>query len=259
MLPAMNLPEISLPRVAAFLSAVILGFSAAGPAFADDTAKKKAKPARKPNPAMAKVTDVEGLPRVLLIGDSISIGYTVAVREELKGVANVHRPLTNCGPTTRGVAAIDDWLKTGGEGKNWDVIHFNWGLHDLKYMGPNGQNLADPEAADSAPQVSPADYEKNLRTLVDRLKKTGATLIWRNTTPVPPGAKGRVVGDSVKYNDIAARVMKDNQITTDDLYSFAKERMAEIMLPANVHFKPEGSKLLGAEVAKTIKAALDKR
>ena len=35
--------------------------------------------------------------------------------------------------------------------------------------------------------------------------------------------------------------------------------MAEIMLPANVHFKGEGSKLLGAEVAKTIKAELEKR
>ena len=104
-----------------------------------DDAKKKTPPARKPNPAMAKVEDVPGLPRVLLIGDSISIGYTVPVRELLEGKANVHRPLTNCGPTSKGVAEIEEWL---GDGK-WDVIHFNWGLHDLKYMGPKGQNLAD--------------------------------------------------------------------------------------------------------------------
>lgn len=255
----MKLPKLSALRNALTLCLATLILCAATSAFADDAAKKKAKPARKPNPAMAKVTDVEGLPRVMLIGDSISIGYTVAVRTEMKGVANVHRPLTNCGPTTRGLTGIEDWLKTGGEGKKWDVIHFNWGLHDLKYLGADGKNLADPKAADSTQQVPPAEYEKNLRTLVERLKKTGATLIWRNTTPVPEGAKGRQVGDSVKYNEIAAKVMQDNDIATDDLYSLAKKNMAEIMLPANVHFKGEGSKLLGAEVAKTIKAALEKR
>ena len=46
-----------------------------------DTGKAKAAPKKKKvNPAMIPVEDVEGLPRVLLIGDSISIGYTVAVR-----------------------------------------------------------------------------------------------------------------------------------------------------------------------------------
>ena len=85
---------------------------------------------RQPNPAMQPVEDKEGLPRVLLIGDSISIGYTVPVRKLLEGKVNVHRPLTNCGPTTRGLQGIDQWL---GDGK-WDVIHFNWGLHDLKRM-----------------------------------------------------------------------------------------------------------------------------
>ena len=43
------------------------------------------------SPAFAPVTDQPGLPRVLLIGDSISIGYTMTVRQELAGKANVHR------------------------------------------------------------------------------------------------------------------------------------------------------------------------
>lgn len=219
------------------------------PAFAQ---KKKTAKAKKPNPAMAKVEDVEGLPRVLLIGDSISIGYTVGVRENLKGKANVHRPLANCGPTTSGVAKIDEWLKTGGEGKKWEVIHFNWGLHDLKYMGPNKENLADPKAETSHQQVPPAEYEKNLTALVEKLKATGAKLIWRNTTPVPPGAGGRVVGDSVKYNEVAAKVMKANDIPTHDLYTVSKERMEELMLPANVHFKSEGNEVLARMVSDRI-------
>lgn len=218
---------------------------------ADDVKKKKRVTRRKPNPAMAKVEDVAGLPRVLLIGDSISIGYTVPVREMLKGKANVHRPLTNCGPTSKGVAEIDKWL---GDGK-WDVIHFNWGLHDLKYLGPQGQNLADPAAKDSRQQVPIDEYEANLRKLVARLKKTDATLIWRSTTPVPEGARGRVVGDSVKYNAVAKKIMDEHGIAIDDQYTFAMERLDRIQRKADVHFTPEGSKALaGRAVAAILKA-----
>jgi len=203
---------------------------------------------------MAPVEDVAGLPRVLLIGDSISIGYTLPTRALLKGKANVHRPGTNCGPTTRGVAGIDDWL---GDGK-WDVIHFNWGLHDLKYLGPKGENLADPKDPKNGQQVPIDDYAKNLDTLVTRMKKTGAKLIWCTTTPVPPGAKGRVVGDSAKYNAAALKVMQKHGVAVDDLYTFTRPRIKEIMRPANVHFTPEGSKALAEEVAKSVLTALEK-
>lgn len=242
------------------LAGLLVVLTLAAPLTADDAKPKadakpktkKTRPARKPNPAMAKIEDVPGLPRVLLIGDSISIGYTVPVRTMLKNKANVHRPLTNCGPTTKGVAEIDKWL---GGGK-WDVIHFNWGLHDLKYLGPKGQNLADPKAAGSHQQVPPEDYEKNLRKLVARLKKTKAKLIWRSTTPVPEGAKGRVVGDSAKYNAIASRIMEEHKIAIDDQYSFALKRLKEIQRPANVHFTPEGSKALAEQAVEAITKAL---
>lgn len=235
-----------------FTSAVLIVCVVLSSSILAQDAKKKTRPARKPNPAMAKVEDVPGLPRVLLIGDSISIGYTVPVRTMLKGKANVHRPLTNCGPTSKGVAEIDKWL---GDGK-WDVIHFNWGLHDLKYMGPNGQNLADPRAKDSRQQVPPKEYEENLRKLVARLKKTKAKLIWRSTTPVPEGAKGRVVGDSAKYNAIAKRIMDEHKIAIDDQYSFALKRLKEIQRPANVHFSPEGSRELAKQAVNAIDKAL---
>ena len=50
-------------------------------------------------------------------------------------------PATNGGPTIKGLEQIDAWIGK----KKWDVIHFNWGLHDLKYMGPNGENLFPKE------------------------------------------------------------------------------------------------------------------
>jgi len=89
--------------------------------------------AQTPNPALQDVPDTPGLPRILLIGDSISIGYTIPAREQLQGTANVHRIPENGGPTTNGLKQLDAWL---GSGK-WDVIHFNWGLHDLK-IGEDG-------------------------------------------------------------------------------------------------------------------------
>jgi hypothetical protein len=214
--------------------------------------QETSKVQKQPNPAFAEVEDIAGLPRVLLIGDSISIGYTVPVRELLKGKANVHRPKTNNGPTTAGLRSIDEWL---GDGQ-WDVIHFNWGLHDLKYMGAKGQNLTDPGDPSSQQQVPPEEYEKNLEQLVSRLEKTGARLIWRNTTPVPEGASGRVVGDAVKYNAIAEKVMGQHGIEIHDLYSFVQVQQDKIMLPANVHFTKDGYDALGQDVARVIQKTL---
>ena len=214
--------------------------------------ENKKKPRRPKNNAFSPVEDDPNLPRVLIIGDSISIGYTLPVREMLKGVANVHRPPVNCASTKHGINGIEDWVGN----KKWDVIHFNWGLHDLKYMGPNGENLADPQLNSSSQQVPIDEYVKNLQKLVLYLKKTKAELIWRNTTPVPNGAKGRVVGDSKKYNDAAQEIMSHYSIETNDLYQFAKDNWDKVGRKADVHFTPEGSKELAKLVAKSIRKKL---
>ncbi|MBL7043402.1 MAG: SGNH/GDSL hydrolase family protein [Pirellulaceae bacterium] len=244
----------SSPISKLILFASVFAFVVGAVHAADQQAKPKKK-RRPPNPAMKSIADDPNLPRVLLIGDSISIGYTVPVRQLLAGKANVHRPPANCGPTTRGLESIDAWL---GDGR-WDVIHFNWGLHDLKYMGPTGRNLADPDTSDSHQQVPIEQYEANLRKLVERMQRTDATLIWCSTTPVPKGAKGRVVGDAAKYNEVAAKIAKESGIAVDDLYGFARPRLAEIQMPANVHFTPSGSKELAKQVVASINAALKSR
>ena len=216
-------------------------------ANADQPAGKKQPPARKPDASLAKITDEPGLPRVLLIGDSISMGYTVPVRALLKGKANLHRIPANAGSTKDGVAKIETWL---GDGK-WDVIHFNWGLHDLKHW-------KDGKLDPAGPVVSALDeYEKNLRELVKRLKATGAKLIWATTTPVPEESAGRVHADELKYNGAAARVMKDEGIPTDDLHELCLNNSGW-QLPKNVHFSPEGYAGLAAKVAADIGAALKK-
>jgi lysophospholipase L1-like esterase len=212
-----------------------------------DAAKPKA-PARKPDPALAKIPDDPGLPRVLIIGDSISIGYTLPTRELLKGKANLHRIPRNGGSTKDALQYLDGYLADG----KWDVIHFNWGLHDLKHFKDGKLDL-------SAPVVTPVDeYEKNLRELVKRMKASGAVLIWATTTPVPPGSDGRVAGDELKYNEAAARVMKDAGVKTNDLHALCVPNLAAWQRPANVHFTTEGSSALAAKVASDIQGALKK-
>jgi len=175
------------------------------------------KPRKVGEPSLVPITDEPGLPRVLLIGDSISMGYTLPVRARLKGQANVHRIPTNGGSTKDGVAHIDEWL---GSGK-WDVIHFNWGLHDLKHLKDGKLDLAGEQVS------TLAEYEANLRALVKRMQATGAKLIWATTTPVPEGAEGRVGHDELKYNAVARRVMKDLGVPTDDLHAWCLPKLAE--------------------------------
>ncbi len=207
------------------------------------------KPANRPDPALAAVTDVPGLPRVLLIGDSISMGYTIPTRKLLDGKANVHRIPVNGGPTTRGLEQLEKWLGTAP----WDVIHFNFGLHDIKHVDDAGASV---DAERGHRQVELDAYRENLRVLVRRLKRTGARLIWCTTTPVPEGAKGRVPGDEVAYNAAAAEVMQEEGVEINDLHAFATPRMAEIGKPADVHYTPQGSRVLAGQVATRIETAL---
>ena len=207
------------------------------------------RPVKEPDPALAAIEDVPGLPRVLLIGDSISIGYTIPTRKLLHGKANVHRIPVNAGPSTRGLEQVESWIGTS----TWDVIHFNFGLHDIKHVDDAGASV-DREMGHR--QVELDAYRDNLRAIVKRLQRTGARLIWCTTTPVPEGAKGRVPGDEVAYNAAAVSVMKEEGVEINDLHAFAAPRMADIGKPADVHYTPQGSQTLAGEVARRIEAAL---
>lgn len=228
--------------IAALLSAPAATTAAAPKAPEPGSAEKKAK---KADPAFAPVTDKPGLPRVLLIGDSISIGYTPGVRKLLDGKANVHRIPENGGPTSNGAAKIDKWLGDG----NWDVIHFNFGLHDLKIMEGGSH------------QVGLDDYRKNLTAMVLRMKKTGAVLLFANTTPVPEGklSPTRKPGDALEFNKAAAEVMAEHGVRVVDLYGAVAGKLSDYQIPANVHFKPAGSEALAAKVAEAITSALESR
>lgn len=198
------------------------------------------------------MADDPSLPRVLLIGDSVSVAYTLPVRAMLKGVANVHRPPTNCTSSKRGVLEFGKWLGSS----RWDVIHFNFGLHDA--FVENGKH---PVPID--------EYERNLRQIVTLLKKTGARLIWASTTPIAhdillrPRDRQPVHDfyekDVVEYNRVARLVMEQNEVTVDDLHDLVLPRLAALQRPGDIHFTPEGSEKLARQVAGTIRLALAAR
>lgn len=195
---------------------------------------KKDKVAGRSN-AWDFVQDDPKLPRVLLIGDSISRGYTLPARKALAGKANVHRAPENCGPTANGVKKLDVWLGTG----KWDVIHFNFGIHDR----------ATPAA----------DYEERLEAIIARLQQTGASLIWATTTPVPadsPTYGPQIVEQVAEKNMIALRVMQKHGIAVNDLHAFVLPQLGEIANPKDVHFNGKGYDLMGGQVARSVEAAL---
>jgi acyl-CoA thioesterase-1 len=204
---------------------------------ATDTPSKTA--GRAVDPAFLPVQDVPGLPRVLIIGDSISMGYTLPVRELLAGKANVHRPPTNCSSTGNGLSHLRSWL---GDQK-WDVIHFNFGLHDAK-LPPEGIRHSPPDA-----------YEKNLRELVRQMQATGARLIFATTTPVPNNgviSPSRRFGSIDQYNTTALKVMKETGVAVNDLNRFITPQTARLQKPNDVHFTAEGSFLLAGQVADAV-------
>lgn len=205
-------------------------------------------------------TSDPALPDVLLIGDSISIGYTRPVRTMLSGRANVFRIMSgdgrqpgNGGDTRMGLEGIESWLT----GHRWRVIHFNWGMWDFCYRNPASTEHGNRDKLHGTLPVSPEEYARNLEQLVVRLKATGAELIWGNTTVVPDGEPGRFAGDEIKYNKIAASIMARHGVRTDDLYSLSAAMPKEkFRAPADVHFTKEGYDDLARRVSAVILSAL---
>jgi acyl-CoA thioesterase-1 len=224
--------------LAALLFAALIALPAAS------VAQEKPKAQDPFQNAYANPVDDPALPRVLIVGDSISEGYTPRVRRLLDGKANVHRPADNCRMSAYGVEHIGEWV---GDSK-WDVIHFNFGLWDW-YGWKN-------------PQATPESYANNLDAIVRSLKKTGARLIFGMTTPpsIGPERQTKIViteARAKEFNDAATAVMEKHGVRINDLYALIGSNRAKYQRAENnVHYTEAGTDLLAAQVAKEIQAAL---
>lgn len=191
------------------------------------------------------------LPVVVLIGDSIRIGYTPFVAEALKGKAEVISVEANGGDSANVLKNLDAWAIAPRPA----VVHFNAGLHDLKLDRKTGAHQVELDA-----------YRNNLTAIRGRLEnETAARLIFATTTPVLDDRHrarkpfDRRQADVEAYNAAALEVMRGSWVVAvNDLHAGAAALGLESALVADgVHFTRPASTALGQQVAAAIEAALD--
>ena len=117
--------------------------------------------------------------------------------------------------------------------------------------------MGNRDKVNGTQSVPLSQYKKNLEQLVLRLKKTGAKLIWASTSKVPEGEIGRFAGDELKYNKIAREIMQKHGVLVNNLHQLSSSLDASLFRKhGDVHYTPQGSALLGQQVADHIGKAL---
>ena len=187
-------------------------------------------------------------PKILIVGDSISIGYTPFVKKHFLNNAVVLHNIGNAQHTGTGLLKIEEWLGDA----HWDIIQFNWGLWDLCYRHPDSKEYGNRDKINGKPEYSITEYASNLESLVSMIKKkSNAKLIFVTTSYVPKDEPGRHESDVQKYNDAAKMVMKKHNITVNDIYLESVD-IHNIYGKGlkDVHYSPEGYKKLSELIIK---------
>ncbi|MDB4335066.1 SGNH/GDSL hydrolase family protein [bacterium] len=194
-------------------------------------------------------------PKVLIIGDSISIGYTPFVVEALNDKAEVAHHKGNAKFTANGLEKLDSWLGT----TQWDIIQFNWGMWDLCYRHPESKVQGQRDKVNGKLTTNLDDYRKNLEKLVVRLIETKAELIFVTTTMVPEKEAGRYAEDVEKYNAVAMEVMHKYKITVNNLNKLSRKVHPKCGNgAADVHYSEEGYERLSKQIIKILKKELNR-
>ncbi|MCK0155789.1 SGNH/GDSL hydrolase family protein [Cellulophaga sp. F20128] len=189
-------------------------------------------------------------PKILIIGDSISLGYTPFVTETLKEVAIVTHNPGNAQHTGTGLERLEKWLSN----TDYDIIQFNWGLWDLCYRHADSKVYGNRDKINGKVTYTIEEYTKNLESLVAILKeKSNAKLIFVSTSYVPEGEAGRYVKDPQRYNKVAKKVMKKHGILVNDIYKTSKKiHQTEAQAPGDVHYTKAGYKELARSITKVL-------
>lgn len=182
------------------------------------------------------IPDANGteLPRVLLIGDSITGGYGQQVADNLKGKASVARLTTS---KSVGDPALLVEVAMVLDQCRFDVVHFNNGLHGWGY--------------------SEAEYQSHFPDLVATIRRHApkARLIWATITPMRQSGKLDVIVADTKRvqarNKIAEGIVGKEGIAVDDLYGLVKDH-PEYWSNDGVHFNGKGVVVEAEQVTKRI-------
>lgn len=180
----------------------------------------------------------------MFIGDSITTHYFNTVRGELRDM-DVGRNPGLARSSDYLLAHLDEWVQPN----RWDVIHFNVGIWDTKYITRNRSCSRVHGKLTNSPEA----YRANLEAIVSKLESSGAMLIFATSTPAPQGNRCLDPEDIPRYNAVALEVMAEHHIDVDDLYSFMLPYADWHKPPTSVHFTDEGYTLLGKHVAQVIR------
>lgn len=187
---------------------------------------------------------------VLLLGDSIRLGYCERVRDLLKDRATVVFPKENCMFAYFTLRKICDWVKLVDNPLEVDVVHFNNGIWDLGQR--DGRDCLTPVEV----------YAPTMVRIAEELKHyfPNAKLIFATTTPVnqrvtdPWHTKGNT--EVEKYNHAALSALKGRVDAVDDLYAFVRDNGVGRFYKDIVHYNPEGYQLLAEEVVRSVEGFL---
>lgn len=182
-----------------------------------------------------------GLPRVLLIGDSITRGYYPDVEKQLQGKAFVDR-LTSSAFTSDPMLTAQIVMML--DNSHYDIIHFNNGMHGWQY--------------------TEEEYRAAYPAFVETIRKhaPSAKLICATTTPLKastPVKQGDPHPSDERIqarNTIALEVVKPMGIAIDDLYT-PMQGHPELHRD-NFHFNAQGTALQGQQVASEISKLISK-
>lgn len=198
---------------------------------------------------------VQNKPKILIIGDSISIGYTPFVKEYFTDKAEVFHNPGNAQHTGTGLKNIEEWI--GKE--DWDIIQFNWGLWDLCYRHPDSNIQGKKDKINGEITFGIDDYSSNLDSLVQMIKQnTDAKLIFVTTTFVPEDEAGRYKEDAIRYNEAAKQVMNDHNVAVNDIFETSMA-IHNLYGKGNkdVHYTTEGYKALAELITKFLEEEIE--
>lgn len=202
---------------------------------------------------VACANQIQNKKKVLIIGDSISIGYTPFVKKSLSDKADVFHNKGNAQHTGTGKEMLEEWL---GD-TEWDIIAFNWGLWDLCYRHPESKVQGNRDKINGTITFTIEQYAANMDTIVTRLKSTGAKLLFITSTVIPPNEAGRFEGDEIKYNNAALAIMKKHGIAVHDLHQYSIDIHKKHMQgEGDVHYTTDGYKALSESVIEAIRELL---
>ncbi|MNI18045.1 GDSL-like Lipase/Acylhydrolase [compost metagenome] len=180
--------------------------------------------------------------KVLLLGDSIRLGYQPYVEQGLLGQALVAGPEDNGRFSKYTLWGINLWLQEFGKP---DIVHWNNGLWDVHHEAPMMEALTSLE-----------EYLENLRRIANELERMGARIIFASTTPVHPEAKGRSNAEIDLYNQAASDLMYSRNIEIHDLNGLIRTEWEDFIHEDRLHLNEKGYRKCANQIVEKIREYL---